>query len=95
MYISLLLRSLFYSFISKLTELENELNRLAASEVSFKNKDKFKEAKLNIFLKDLSSKTKKVDDDSDRYDKDSPKEEEVVVIHQIERSIYSRFPTKK
>lgn len=82
MYVSLLLRSLFHSFISKLTELENELNRLAASEVSFKNKDKFKEAKLNIFLKDLSSKTKKLDDDSDRYDEDSSKEEEMGVIHQ-------------
>lgn len=64
----------------KLIEHDNELKRLAASEVNAKKKEKVKEVKWDIFLKALSSKTKKEEDDIDSYDNDSSKEEETWVV---------------
>lgn len=61
----------------KITKHENELKRLANSKVNSKKKDKGKEEKYDLSFKASSSKTKNSKEESDNYDEESSKEEEM------------------
>lgn len=64
----------------KLTEHENELKRLAASEINTKKKEKVKEEKWDIFLNASSFKGRKLEEDDDRSRKDYSEEEEMCLF---------------